>query len=226
MNLLPQIQRNQAILQGKAKLKLPKAGTKPENTLVIIRHGSTDLNAESDERYRGWADVPLAQDGVKEVQDSLPALKKEKLDGLISSDLSRTVDTAKIISKELSVPILQVTSALRPWHVGQLTGQPVNKQTLAVLHEYIKNRPSIPIPGGESFDQFKERVLRFVQQVQQKYPHDKIGLVTHHRDERLIQGWMDQGKPNNPLDVKPAAFMQKGIPPGSFTSHEVPPPQA
>ena len=225
MNLLPQIQRNQAILRGKAQLKPLKSGNKPENTLVVIRHGSTDLNAESDERYRGWADVPLAQDGIKEIQDSLPALKKADLDGLISSDLSRTVDTAKIISKELNVPILQITPALRPWHLGQMTGQSVNTSTLKVLHTYIKDKPDVPVPGGESFNQFKTRVLRFIQQVQQKYPNDKIGIVTHHRNERLIQGWMDEGKPNNPLDVSPTPFMSKGIPPGSFTSHEIPPPQ-
>lgn len=224
MNLLPMIRRNQAMIQGKTQLNPLKGGSKPENTLVIIRHGSTALNNESDERFRGWADVPLAEEGVKEIQESLPALKKAKLDGLITSDMQRTVKTAEIISKELNIPILEKTDALRPWHLGQFTGQPV-KPNLPILQDYIKNKPDVPVPGGESFNQFKQRVIRAVQSIQKRYPNDKIGIVTHHRNERLIQGWMDEGKPDNVLKVSPRPFMSKGIPPGSFTDHEIPPPK-
>lgn len=225
MNLTPVIQRNQAMLRSKLAMKPIKGGNKPENTLVVIRHGSTALNNESDERFRGWADVPLAQEGVKEITDSLPALKKAKLDGLITSDLSRTVATAQIISKELNIPILEKTPNLRPWNLGYLTGQPV-KPNLPILQDYIKNKPDTPVPQGESFNSFKQRTLREIQSIQQRYPNDKIGIVTHHRNERLIQGWMDEGKPDNALKVSPKPFMNKGIPPGSFTDHEIPPPKA
>lgn len=224
MNLTGVIQRNQRMLQSKMNMTPIQGGNKPENTLVVIRHGSTALNNESDERFRGWADVPLAEDGVKEIQDSLPSLKKANLDGLITSDLQRTVATAQIISKELGIPILEKSTALRPWHLGYLTGQPV-KPNLPILERYIKDTPNTPVPGGESFNQFKVRVLRFIQSVQQRYPNDKIGIVTHHRNERLIQGWMDEGKPDNALTVSPEPFMNKGIPPGSFTDHEIPPPK-
>lgn len=223
MTLMPIIQRNQAMLKGKLAMTPVRGGNKPENTLVVIRHGSTALNAESDERFRGWSDVPLAEEGIKEINDSLPALKKANIDGIISSDLSRTVDTAKIVSKATGAPILDVTQALRPWNLGVFTGQPV-KPNLPILLEYIRSKPNDPVPGGESFNAFKERVIRYVQGVQQKYPNDKIALVTHHRNERLLQGWMDAGKPDDVLKINPEAFNSKGIPPGSFTDFEVPPP--
>lgn len=227
MNHLPLIQRNQRKLRNMVGLQFDseKQPLAPkENTLVVIRHGSTALNAESDERIRGWADVPLAPEGEQEIRDSLPALKKAKLDGLIASDLSRTVDTAKIISKELGVPILGESAALRPWNLGNMTGQPV-KNVLPIMRDYIENKPDQPVPGGESFNQFKERFIRFVQQVQTKYPREKIGIVTHHRGERLMQGWMDAGKPDDVLKIKSEVFNNKGIPPGSFTDFEVPPPK-
>lgn len=228
MNNLPTIHKNQEMLRSKLGMDMQasaqNAGTeKPENTLVVIRHGSTSMNGESDDRIRGWIDVPLAEEGMKEVEDSVPALKKAKLYGLITSDMVRAKQTAEIISKEAGVPILGESAALRPWHLGHMAGQ-LTKEVLPLMHDYICKHPDTPVPGGESFNQFKERFLRYVQQIQTQYPHEKIGIVTHHRGERLIQGWMDEGKPDDPLKVKPDAFMHKGIKPGDFTDHEIPPP--
>lgn len=231
MDLTPLIKRNHHLITRKhtdAMEELSKkpsmmSGQKPENTLVVIRHGSTSLNNESDERIRGWLDVPLSPEGEKEVSDNVPALKKAKIDGLICSDLSRTRQTAEIISKETGIPILGESSALRPWHLGNMTGQPV-KNVIETMMSYINDKPNVPVPGGESFNQFKERFIRFVQQVQTQYPHDKIAIVTHHRGERLMTGWMRAGKPDDVLKVDSDVFNYKGTPPGSHKDFEVPPP--
>lgn len=192
-----------------------------ENTLVVIRHGSTDLNGDdSSDKIRGWLDVPLSDKGIKDVNDSLPDLKKAKIDGLVTSDLSRCIDTAKIISKELGIPILGKSANLRPWNVGEWTGKPT-KEVLPLMQELIKNSPDQSAPGGESFNNFKTRFLTFIQQIQKDYPYDKIGIVTSHRGERLMQGWKDQGMPKNPLEISSEAFMNKGVPPGSFTDFQV-----
>ncbi len=195
-------------------------GAPAENTLVVFRHGSTALNGESDERFRAWAEVPLSEQGKKEVLSSAKKLKGSGIDGIITSDLGRCVETAKILSKEIGAPILEESKGLRPWHLGELTGKPV-KPNLDVLKAYINN-PSQKVPEGESFDSFKKRMIEDVLRIQKKYPKDKICIVTHHRGERLIESWIKAGKPEDPKELSAEPFMIKGIKPGTFTSHEIP----
>lgn len=193
----------------------------PENTLVVFRHGSTALNNESDERFRGWADVPLSEEGKAEALESAKKLKGKGVAGIVTSDLQRTVQTAKIIAKELDIPILEETDGFRPWHLGVMTGQPV-KPNLPALHAYIKN-PDEVVPDGESFNQFKDRMVKKIVQIQKKYPKDKILIVTHHRGERLIDAWIQAGKPTDHKKLSAEPFMVKGAPPGSFRDYEVDP---
>ena len=197
----------------------PKKG--PENTLVVFRHGSTNLNNESDERFRAWADVPLSEDGKKEVLESAKKLHDKGIAGIITSDLKRCVETAEIIAKELDIPILEESKGLRPWHLGVLTGQPV-RPNLPALEAYIKN-PDVQVPDGESFNDFKKRMVGDVLRVQKKYPRDKILIVTHHRGERLVKAWMDAGKPTDHSKLSHDPFMHKGVKPGSFIEYEVDP---
>ncbi len=223
-NLLRNMVRN-SIVKGKANTSVPKGDptkeNKRENTLVVIRHGATKLNNESDEKFRGWADIPLSDEGKDQAKVTGKALKDKGIDGIIASDLGRCVETAKIISKETGAPVLGKTKGLRPWHLGDLTGQPV-KPNLPALQAYIKN-PDEVVPGGESFNAFKKRMVDEVLKIQKKYPKDKIAIVTHHRGERLLQAWVDAGEPKDPGKLSSEPFMHKGIKPGSYTTHEVPP---
>jgi len=199
----------------------PTKGEKPENTLVVIRHGATALNSESDEKFRGWADVPLSDEGRDQATEAGKLLKNSHIDGIITSDLGRTVETAERLAKEIGAPVLEKTKGLRPWHLGDLTGQPV-KPNIPALQAYIKN-PDMKVPGGESFNDFKKRMVNEVLKIQKKYPHDKIAIVTHHRGERLLQAWMDAGKPTDHMKLSAEPFMHKGIKPAGFTDFEIPP---
>jgi len=207
------------ILTHMLKKATPKK--KPENTLVVFRHGSTNLNDESDERFRGWADVPLSDKGKEEALASAKKLKDKHIAGIITSDLKRCVETAEIISNEIRAPILEETQGLRPWHLGVMTGQPV-KPNLTALQAYINN-PDEKVPDGESFNTFRKRMVTAVLTIQKKYPNDKILIVTHHRGERLIQSWVDAGMPTDHSKLSSEPFIHKGVKPGDFTDYEIPP---
>ena len=213
------------IIKGKAKPSVPKGDPtkedKPENTLVVIRHGATQMNNDSDEKFRGWADIPLSDEGRAQAKKTGKELKSKGLDGIVTSDLGRCIETANIVSKETGAPVLGKKRGLRPWHLGDLTGQPV-KPNLEALKAYITNS-SIKVPGGESFDTFKKRMVDEVLKIQKKYPKDKIAIVTHHRGERLIKSWMDVGQPSDPGKLSSEPFMHKGIKPGAYVNHEIPP---
>jgi len=205
-------------LRDMVRNKIPK---KTENTLVVIRHGATKLNNDSDEKFRGWADIPLSDEGKAQATATGKSLKGAGIHGIITSDLGRTKETANLVSKEIGAPVLEATKGLRPWHLGDLTGQPV-KPNLPALQAYIKN-PEQVVPGGESFNDFKKRMVDEVLKIQKKYPKDKIAIVTHHRGERLLQAWIDAGRPTDHAKLSPEPFMHKGIKPGDYTTHEVPP---
>lgn len=65
--------------------------------LVLIRHGQSLWNLEN--RFTGWVDVDLSENGILEAQEAAHILKKNKidLDLIYTSVLKRSIRTASII---------------------------------------------------------------------------------------------------------------------------------
>ncbi|MDE1830313.1 MAG: histidine phosphatase family protein [Thaumarchaeota archaeon] len=184
-NTIPPNWKDNAIENGRQVIEGYKNNIKRES--VIIRHGDTSYT-ENDKAH-GWSKEPLTENGVKEVERF--ADLKNKPDILVASDLPRTSQTADIVSKKNSIPIAETTPGLRTWNIGELQGKPctqVDKQ----LEKYVSN-PDKPIPGGESFNNFKTRVLGSVQDLLAKYPDQKIGFVTHSKVQQLLNAYDTTG---------------------------------
>lgn len=190
-------------------------GTNPANrNIIIIRHGKTALNSETADAIRGWRDVPLDEKGIKEAKAVGKELKG-LVDVIVSSDLIRTRQTAKEVSKATGAPIIVFTKALRPLDVGKYTGMPT-QEVLGDIYDFVKNKPDEKLPGSsESFNIFKTRLLKEIQSIEKAFPNKRVAVVTHHRDERMYRAWREAGSPDN-FDYKWDVFAQKGIPPGSF----------
>src|SRR2546421_12731333 len=71
-------------------------------TLLLIRHGETDWNAEH--RWQGHADVPLNERGREQAKALAEELAPEGADAIYASDLSRARDTAEIVGERLGLP--------------------------------------------------------------------------------------------------------------------------
>ena len=65
--------------------------------LVCVRHGESAWN--KDNKFCGWVDVSLSENGIQEAHQAGIAIKKEKLtfDTVFTSTLKRAVMTANII---------------------------------------------------------------------------------------------------------------------------------
>jgi len=123
--------------------------------LILVRHGKTVLNSlDSEERLRGWMDIPLDEQGLREAEETAQRLAQYPIAHIYSSDLYRARQTADAVVRATLAPILH-TSDLRPWNLGTLAGQRV-KDILPVLQQ-LEVDPSLPAPGGESFLQFCDR---------------------------------------------------------------------
>ena len=61
----------------------------------LIRHAMTAENLEG--RYIGHTDVPLCEEGIKQVEQMKQEMEYPSADAVFSSPLSRCIDTAKLI---------------------------------------------------------------------------------------------------------------------------------
>ena len=60
-----------------------------------IRHAKTTYGEQC--RYAGWIDTPLSQRGIREAREAAIKLKDMKFDGVVSSALCRSIETARLL---------------------------------------------------------------------------------------------------------------------------------
>ena len=67
--------------------------------LVLLRHGQSTWNKEN--RFTGWTDVPLTEQGINEAKKAGKTLKENgfKFDIVVTSVLKRALDTTDIVLK-------------------------------------------------------------------------------------------------------------------------------
>jgi 2,3-bisphosphoglycerate-dependent phosphoglycerate mutase len=99
--------------------------------LVLVRHGQSTWNLEN--RFTGWTDVGLTEQGREEALASGKLLKKEGyvFDIAFTSVLRRAIQTLWIMLQELNLEWIPVTNAwqLNERHYGALQG--LNKSEMA-----------------------------------------------------------------------------------------------
>lgn len=82
-------------------------GHHPITTICLVRHGETDWNAAV--RLQGSRDIPLNAVGREQARLVAAALTGEEWDAIVSSPLSRALDTATAIAAALDIPPNHIT---------------------------------------------------------------------------------------------------------------------
>lgn len=90
--------------------------------LILVRHGQSLWNLEN--RFTGWCDVPLTEQGKKEAETSGKMLKEQNIDFDIAytSYLKRAQETLEIILQETKQVPIKKTWMLNERHYGALQG--------------------------------------------------------------------------------------------------------
>ena len=92
--------------------------------LVLVRHGQSMWNLEN--RFTGWTDVELSEQGIKEAKEAGKVLKEKgfNFDVAYTSVLKRANDTLKYILEELGEENIPVKKSwrLNGRHYGALQG--------------------------------------------------------------------------------------------------------
>ena len=102
-----------------------------------------------------------------------------------SSSLSRASETAKIISSELNLLVIE-DEGLMEHTSGKLDGVPL-KEFFDTLKSVGDFEEMVLQAGGEPWNEYKERVWnKFIEIAEQNYAHDNILIVTHGGVTRSI----------------------------------------
>ncbi|NOK39796.1 2,3-diphosphoglycerate-dependent phosphoglycerate mutase [Corallococcus exercitus] len=131
--------------------------------LALVRHGQSLWNHEN--RFTGFVDVPLTEQGRNEARKAADALKGLRFDVAYTSALSRAQQTLAILLETLgqNPPVIR-DAALNERHYGDLQG--LNKADAAKefgekqVHIWRRSF-DIPPPNGESLEMTAKRVLPF-----------------------------------------------------------------
>lgn len=161
--------------------------------LLVFRHGETDWNLIK--RLQGHSDIPLNETGREQALVLQKLLSELRPQVILTSDLSRAVETAEIANQNLGCGI-HVTPALRECHMGQSEG--MFRDTLLEKfgqHSWDrwlsakKEDQDFAFPGGESKVKHLQRMLAHIEQFITANVHlHKIAISTHGGSlYRLIQ---------------------------------------
>jgi len=129
--------------------------------------------------------VNLTELGKKQALEVYEKLKEVPIEIIITSELPRAIQTAKIINKGRKIPIKidSRINEIRSGMEGEIYDTYKEKQKELAKEKGVETR-EVRINDGESFNDLKERVAGFVEELKlQKY---KIVLVVTHFD--TIQG--------------------------------------
>lgn len=148
--------------------------------LIFVRHG------KDDDRYRGgWSNLDLIPEGVEQSKQLAKHLKDNnhtyQIAHIVSSDLTRTLTTANIISCELGLPIQKETQ-IRETNNGDLAGllnDTALKQYPGLFFSSLGMDEAYP--NGESPNDFYLRVKKWFSDFTSNYRNVKgnILVVTH-----------------------------------------------
>jgi broad specificity phosphatase PhoE len=150
--------------------------------VVLVRHGQTEWSANG--RHTGWTDMPLTEEGRRQAELVGSRLRGEDFAAVLSSPLSRALDTARIAGFGDRV---EVDDDLREWNYGQYEGRR-SKEIRAERPGWEIWRDGVV--GGETLDQVAgrmDRVLRRIGQV-----HGNVAVFGHAHALRVLAArWLD-----------------------------------
>ncbi|MEV6062718.1 bifunctional RNase H/acid phosphatase [Nocardia asteroides] len=147
--------------------------------LLLLRHGQTELSVQR--RYSGRGNPPLTELGREQADRAAKMLAaKGDIAAVVTSPLQRARSTAEAAAAALDVP-LRVLDGLIETDFGDWEGLTFAEATQRdpQLHADWLGDPSIPAPGGESFDQVRERIEGVRRDLVALYPGENVAVVSH-----------------------------------------------
>jgi probable phosphoglycerate mutase len=134
-------------------------GNNHSGVIYLLRHG--DSRQDDIKRYIGQADLPLNAEGRAQASCWQQKLAHISLERIFCSDLSRSLETARIIAEGRSEPV-QPLHKLREINLGAWDGLSFDEVQRLYPSEYERRGTDMVTyrtPGGECFVDLAARVV-------------------------------------------------------------------
>jgi uncharacterized phosphatase len=138
-------------------------------TYAFIRHGQTDWNR--DDKLQGSTDIPLNEIGRRQAHESAELLRGGGWQVIVSSPLSRALETAQIIADELGIELGPSYPDLVERDYGPLEGE----SSTATVARY----PNRDYPGAESIASVVARGTAALAQIADDWRDRDVVIVCH-----------------------------------------------
>ncbi|WP_447005798.1 bifunctional RNase H/acid phosphatase [Saccharothrix isguenensis] len=147
--------------------------------LYLLRHGQTELSVAR--RYSGRGNPPLTEVGRGQAEAAARRLAKvEGLAAVVSSPLGRAQETARAVAAATGAALTWdedlIETDFGAWE--GLTFTEAAERDPEVHRRWLGD-PSVPAPGGESFDQVHHRVRRARNAIVSRFGGANVVVVSH-----------------------------------------------
>ena len=145
------------------------------NRYLMMRHGEAVSNVKNITSSKGEKQM-LTPKGRKQAEIAAKKLIKQKIDMIVCSPIPRAKETADIVGRILGVSV-HTDARLAEVNVGALDGRPAKEYHayFSSMEEKFSKRP----PEGENLGDVRRRVLDLIEEMEKKYDHKKILVVSH-----------------------------------------------
>jgi broad specificity phosphatase PhoE len=148
-----------------------------ETRLILVRHAHVNTG-----RMCGWLDVPLSDDGQAQIAAAQRSGLGPRPNALYTSPLLRTRTTAAALAAAWGMEP-RVDDGLREIHCGVFEG--LGLQQLQREHPELWARneaqqdSDFAWPGGESYRQFRTRIVGTLSRIAREHAGGTVAIVTH-----------------------------------------------
>lgn len=159
-----------------------------KNQYFILRHGQTIYQVRKKKQTYHWPDKPpvrLTKKGERQIKEAAKILKRKKIDFIYSSDIFRTRQTAKIVSKKIGLKV-SFDKKLRDINLGIYHGR-LKKE---FYHDFSdrKKRFNEKPRKGESWNDVRKRLLILLKEIDKKHKNKNILIISHGDPLWLLEG--------------------------------------
>lgn len=158
--------------------------------IYLLRHGQSIWNFEN--KFTGWTDVDLNENGQKEAMNVAQIAKKLNIDYIFTSDLKRTIQTAEIIENKINNEnIITIQHKdLNERHYGIFTGKnktQIKEENGEAFVKELRRSYYYKPQDGESLCEVKTRVGNYFDTyIRPKAQHNNILIVAHGNSIRAL----------------------------------------
>lgn len=145
--------------------------------LILIRHGETNKNVSNVLHSKDDPESlnELGKFQINKVADHLYPFLPVKI---YSSDETRALESAEILSNALSVPVASI-DGLQERNWGVFTGKPWSEVQNVLKPMSLEQRYNYVPQNGESWKEFETRLINAVNEVTKNIGDKAVAVVTH-----------------------------------------------